>query len=225
MRNRGTETWTPGVTLLRTTEPRDGPSALAGPDWISTSEPATIDHVVAPGEMGRFGFTVRAPTSVGDASQFFGIYQTGVGWFGDDGGPVDRWLELRVTVEAVSSTDPDVDGDGAPSSRDCDDTRADVYPGAPEVCGDGVDQNCDGVDAVCAMIGEDAGRAGDDASLTRDDAGAAADASAPTHATHVASGCACGVGAPRAPSGVGLVVLALALVGRRRRAIRNAQAR
>ncbi|MEO0728155.1 MAG: MopE-related protein [Bacteroidota bacterium] len=37
----------------------------------------------------------------------------------------------------------DEDGDGFYSYEDCDDTRNDVYPGAPEIC-DGVDNNCDG---------------------------------------------------------------------------------
>lgn len=43
----------------------------------------------------------------------------------------------------------DGDGDGyAPEScggEDCDDTDDSVYPGAPEVCMDGVDQDCDGI--------------------------------------------------------------------------------
>jgi hypothetical protein len=39
----------------------------------------------------------------------------------------------------------DVDGDGRRWCDDCDDGRADVYPGAPELCGDGVDQDCDSV--------------------------------------------------------------------------------
>jgi len=38
----------------------------------------------------------------------------------------------------------DGDGDGAPACGDCNDARADVHPGAPEVC-DGVDQNCDAI--------------------------------------------------------------------------------
>jgi len=37
----------------------------------------------------------------------------------------------------------DLDGDGTPASRDCDDQDATVYPGAPESC-DGVDNDCDG---------------------------------------------------------------------------------
>ena len=37
---------------------------------------------------------------------------------------------------------------------DCDDTDADVYPGAPEFCGDDIDQDCDGNDRFCAIQGE-----------------------------------------------------------------------
>jgi hypothetical protein len=40
-------------------------------------------------------------------------------------------------------TDGDGYGDHCPAGPDCDDGRADVHPGAAEVC-DGVDQNCDG---------------------------------------------------------------------------------
>lgn len=38
---------------------------------------------------------------------------------------------------------------------DCDDNDGSVYPGAPEICGDGVDQDCDGADAVCNCIDGD----------------------------------------------------------------------
>jgi len=66
---------------------------------------------------------------------------------------------------------PDQDGDGfadaasegrtacqappgfAERVGDCDDTRADRYPGAPEIQGDGIDQDCDGVDADIAPAG------------------------------------------------------------------------
>jgi len=53
---------------------------------------------------------------------------------------------------------PDRDGDGhadeACGGDDCDDMRDDVYPGAPEVCSDGVDQDCDGiVDGPVVMMG------------------------------------------------------------------------
>ncbi len=38
--------------------------------------------------------------------------------------------------------DPDRDGDGYQAIAECDDGRAAVYPGAPEVCGDGIRNDC-----------------------------------------------------------------------------------
>lgn len=52
---------------------------------------------------------------------------------------------LQSFLDCERTGAPDADGDGYPWCRDCDDTRADVYPGAPEICGDGIDQNCNGV--------------------------------------------------------------------------------
>ncbi|MDH5601357.1 MAG: MopE-related protein [Gammaproteobacteria bacterium] len=43
-------------------------------------------------------------------------------------------------------TDPDNDSDGFISSLDCNDNNASIYPGAPEIPYDGIDQNCDGAD-------------------------------------------------------------------------------
>ncbi len=36
--------------------------------------------------------------------------------------------------------------------EDCDDTLPDFYPGAEEICEDGLDQDCDGLDAPCARF-------------------------------------------------------------------------
>jgi hypothetical protein len=40
----------------------------------------------------------------------------------------------------------DTDGDGVATDRDCNDAVPTVYPGAADLHGDGVDQNCDGAD-------------------------------------------------------------------------------
>lgn len=44
----------------------------------------------------------------------------------------------------------DRDGDGfSAAAGDCDDSDAEIYPGAAEICGDGIDQNCNGIDLPC----------------------------------------------------------------------------
>jgi hypothetical protein len=54
------------------------------------------------------------------------------------------------TAEVIMSTDSDCDDAGEANADvplvDCDDTRAGVNPGAEEIVGDGVDQDCDGTD-------------------------------------------------------------------------------
>ena len=70
----------------------------------------------------------------------------------------------RARARARALTDRDGDGFSARfGGGDCDDTRADVYPGAEDVPGDGVDQNCEGGDAkaVAAAPADEAPGAAD----------------------------------------------------------------
>ncbi|HEY8926397.1 MAG TPA: sulfatase-like hydrolase/transferase, partial [Polyangia bacterium] len=70
-----------------------------------------------------------------------------------DQGSLGLRLALRI---ARATTDRDGDGFSARfGGGDCDDHRADVYPGAEDVPGNGVDENCEGGDAVA--VAEDDG--------------------------------------------------------------------
>jgi hypothetical protein len=58
---------------------------------------------------------------------------------------------LRDMMSPISCFTADADGDGMTlCDNDCDDTDANTHPGAPEICGDGRDNDCDGeVDNGC----------------------------------------------------------------------------
>ena len=68
----------------------------------------------------------------------------------------DRDCDGVVTEDDCDDTDPgstvvavDRDCDGYRRADDCDDESAGVHPGAAEVCGDEVDENCDGLIEPC----------------------------------------------------------------------------
>nr|WP_321412752.1 putative metal-binding motif-containing protein [uncultured Carboxylicivirga sp.] len=50
----------------------------------------------------------------------------------------------------TDALDFDTDNDGSHDGIDCNPLDSDIYPGAPEICGDGIDQDCDGGDLNCA---------------------------------------------------------------------------
>lgn len=55
---------------------------------------------------------------------------------------------LLARFHGIVNTDGDNDTYYV-ETNDCDDTNAAIYPGAPEICGDGIDQDCSGSDLSC----------------------------------------------------------------------------
>ena len=59
---------------------------------------------------------------------------------------------LRTTLNS-----PDIDGDGYTESQgDCNDQDIAINPGAIDICGDDIDQDCNGIDPMCDPLDPDA---------------------------------------------------------------------
>lgn len=67
----------------------------------------------------------------------------------DAGGNESDFSET-ITHTVLSPNDIDDDGDGYTENQgDFNDADASIYPGAVEICGDGIDQDCNGSDLIC----------------------------------------------------------------------------
>ncbi len=133
-------------------------------------------------------------------------------------------VSMPVGVDDLCAEPPDADGDGARADIDCDDADAAVFPGAPDPCGDGRDQDCADGDPACPPPADLGPATGLDGAAPTLDARVPADGAATGGAKRFAleGGCGCRI-APRTPfsgtwkAALGLVaLLLLARAGRSR---------
>jgi len=169
-------------------------STDGGATW---STPADTGHNTDGGE-GR-----RRPRLVAIGSKFFLFYK-------DNATSGISLATLDILVDA--------DGDGHPSTTDCDDTNENVYPGAVEVC-NGIDDNCDDItDEGCyADAGVTDGSVTGDAGPATDAQGPGSDADAQTDTDAgsgdgVQTGCTCGAASGNHPEQTRFPLPALVLL-------------
>ncbi len=132
---------------------RNDPANFLAETWVARSKDCGLtwsDCVLSdPGPLPPFSSYATSALWVGD---YLGIDAAKAGWaygFNDtrNGGDNDVFFDKYCL--------PDLDGDGYDQSVDCDDTNPSINPGAFDIPGDGIDQNCDGVDAVMCYTDAD----------------------------------------------------------------------
>lgn len=94
-------------------------------------------------ELGSHGFAAFSIRARRDLAQGDSIFNRAAIYF-DFNAPV-------LTAPAVAAVDRDQDGDGYFSQDDCDDLAPQVNPGAVDIPGNGIDEDCDGLDAVSGI--------------------------------------------------------------------------
>lgn len=117
-------------------------------EWVYTVSDADGDTWVAAVSSGwtlvRTGNTVRVTRNFTTAGNYNFSLTVNDGF---------DTTTLNQSVVITPANIPDTDGDGDPDNTDCNDTNPNIYHGATEVCGDGVDNNCNGqTDEGCQTV-------------------------------------------------------------------------
>jgi len=76
---------------------------------------------------------------------------TDLGATGDDNDYGHGLLNVDSARLLLGAAPVDNDGDGYPVTTDCNDNNATIHPGATEVVGDGIDQDCNGYDLTIVV--------------------------------------------------------------------------
>ena len=110
VQNTGTATWSnsgANAVKIATIKPRDRMSKFYHSSWLSSNRVAvTIKEQIAPGEVGRFAFTVTAGGAPGKYREYFGLVAEGIAWLD----PFYFYIEINIqpavyTVSWVNQSD------------------------------------------------------------------------------------------------------------------------
>lgn len=105
--NTGTGHWMHSQTKIGTQGPQDRSSPFCNlPNWLSCNRPSDVDQSdVANGQVGRFTFILKAPTTPGTYTEQYKLVREGVTWFG----PTITWT-ITVTSSGPDTTPPSTPG-------------------------------------------------------------------------------------------------------------------
>lgn len=105
-RNDGTTVWENAgehVVTLNLSDPQGRESVFRHAAWTRQDRPAVLDNrTVAPGEIGRFSFLLRAPQSVGDYTESFELTAENIGWI--EGGALTLPFTVLLPQQATDVT-------------------------------------------------------------------------------------------------------------------------
>ncbi len=141
--------------------------AVDGEKPISEAEAVTLEGCWIDGAAGATIATHPGPDPYGEDARWMAVTapSASVNAFSDGVAVVVTAQDLPAAAaaecEAIFSSHPglDADGDGF-MVDDCNDADASIYPRAPEVCGNGIDEDCDGEDVACVDADEAASGCG-----------------------------------------------------------------
>ena len=157
-----------GMTLTFATLAGTANAANLTLAWDANSEPDLVGYLVYCGESsGHYSITKEVTSdNPGEtpptACEFTGLEEGATYYFSaiafSDGGQSDFSEEISYTVPTAQvdprTTDDDDDG-YSENQGDCNDNNAAVNPGATDLCGDGIDQDCSGGDLACPDLMKD----------------------------------------------------------------------
>jgi len=117
---------------------------------------ATLEGCFAGGQAGYHVASHPGPDPHGQDRPWVTISAPGASVYAEGDGAAyvltaeDLGLLDQGCPEVADDSQVDADGDGYGAAQDCDDGKSWVHPDAPEVCSDGLDDDCDGaVDEAC----------------------------------------------------------------------------